>query len=245
MGRRRKKFFRAVPKPTNYFKDRFLPLLRLVAFGLAVLSFAHFRSASRVGEDARLPSLKRLSAKRPRPRVYFAGAVDVAHEYTERYRALIHHIDESHADVLTEHGTTVPSDTNQRVYEREMKWIEHADAVVAEVTHPSLGLGYELAMAESRGIPMLCLHRRVESSRAGGISPMLIGNRRASAPEVREYETDAQARALVDAFIATRLKGRAARAKGTDYSQRPRRPTNADGTASATQRNHLRSGAMR
>ena len=54
-----------------------------------------------------------------------------------------------------------------------MAWIDQADVFVAEVTNPSLGVGYELAQAEQRGKPVLCLFRPVNVQR---LSAMIAGN---------------------------------------------------------------------
>ena len=37
--------------------------------------------------------------------------------------------------------------TPRQVYERDMAWLAECEAVVAEVTTPSLGVGYEIAEA--------------------------------------------------------------------------------------------------
>lgn len=61
------------------------------------------------------------------------------------------------------------------IYEKDMAWLREADAVVAEVTAPSLGVGYELAKAEDMGKPVLCLYRPSEGRR---LSAMIAGNPR-------------------------------------------------------------------
>jgi nucleoside 2-deoxyribosyltransferase len=40
-----------------------------------------------------------------------------------------------------------------------MAWLDACDLIVAEVTVPSLGVGYELGCAVSMEKPVLCLHR--------------------------------------------------------------------------------------
>ena len=59
------------------------------------------------------------------------------------------------------------------IYERDMHWLNLADAMVAEVSGPSLGVGYELSYAlHIRRIPVLCLcHLEVRS-----LSAMVSGN---------------------------------------------------------------------
>jgi nucleoside 2-deoxyribosyltransferase len=59
------------------------------------------------------------------------------------------------------------------IYARDMKWLMSADAVVAEVTNPSLGVGYEIGQFETTKRPILCLYREVPGKR---LSAMLVGN---------------------------------------------------------------------
>ena len=58
--------------------------------------------------------------------------------------------------------------------QRDLEWLESADAVIAEVTNPSLGVGYELGMAEKLGKPILCLYE--DSSKKRKLSAMVSGN---------------------------------------------------------------------
>src|SRR5512141_3223002 len=62
----------------------------------------------------------------------------------------------AHADVMLEEAATEPS----VVYQRDVQWLDEAAAVIAEVSTPSHGVGYEIAYALLRGKPVLCLHRR-------------------------------------------------------------------------------------
>ncbi len=71
-----------------------------------------------------------------------------------------------------------PSSIDAYIYERDLHWLDRADALIAEVSSPSLGVGYELSYAlHVRRIPSLCLcHRDVRSLSAmvsGNTSPLL------------------------------------------------------------------------
>ena len=57
------------------------------------------------------------------------------------------------------------------VYTRDVDWIEESDALIAEVTTPSHGVGYEISYALERGKPVLCLYRQDVV-----VSKMLTGN---------------------------------------------------------------------
>ena len=71
-----------------------------------------------------------------------------------------------------------PWDGVTRIYdpagaERDMAWLMESDVVVAEVSMPSHGVGYEIASAEAAGKPVLCLYRPQPDRR---LSAMLGGN---------------------------------------------------------------------
>ena len=106
------------------------------------------------------------------------------------------------AGILTDEATIAPS----VVYARDVAWVNGADALIAEVSTPSHGVGYEIALALGRGLPVLCLHR------AGApVSKMLTGN---SEPGLRlgVYTSAAEALAMVSAFVAGAALGRRVRA---------------------------------
>ena len=83
--------------------------------------------------------------------------------------------------MLTEHvgdsslGQTGEQDfTDKEIYQRDLEWLESADAVIAEVTNPSLGVGYELGVAEKLGKSVLCLFDDSDDNR--NLSAMISGN---------------------------------------------------------------------
>lgn len=113
-------------------------------------------------------------------KVYFAGSIRGGREDQQKYLKLIDFIS-TKAEVLTEHvgshsigkiGEDALDDI--AIYERDMEWLEEADAVIAEVTTPSLGVGYELGVAEKLNKPTLCLFN--EGKKDQTLSAMLTGN---------------------------------------------------------------------
>ena len=87
-------------------------------------------------------------------------------------------------------------ETAEEVFARDTGWIMGCDLLVAEVSTPSHGVGYEIGYALSLGKKVLCLHRQGVK-----VSKMLLGN-----PEphltVRSYETIEQARHLLMDYLA-------------------------------------------
>lgn len=136
-------------------------------------------------------------------KIYFAGSITGGRGDQNIYQTFITMLKE-HGTVLTEHlGNAALSSqgeslTAQEIYERDMAWIREADVVVAEVSTPSLGVGYEIGQAEAMGKRILCLYRAQEGKR---LSAMLAGN---AALDVHTYQTIED----VPAILASNLYSR-------------------------------------
>lgn len=82
-----------------------------------------------------------------------------------------------YGEVLTEHvadpgltaSETGVSDTD--IHDQDMAWLLKSDLVVAEVSTPSLGVGYEIGRAIENCKPVIVLHRRGASH----LSAMIAG----------------------------------------------------------------------
>ena len=83
----------------------------------------------------------------------------------------------------------------QEVYARDTAWIRESDALVAEVSTPSHGVGYEIGYALQHGKRVLCLHRA-----DAPVSKMITGNR---APNltVRPYADAEEAVRLLEGWL--------------------------------------------
>jgi len=67
----------------------------------------------------------------------------------------------------------VPGKGDDFLYNRDLAWLEVADCLVAEVTFPSLGVGYEIGAAlREQKVPVLALYQKS----APKLSAMLKGN---------------------------------------------------------------------
>jgi len=109
---------------------------------------------------------------------YFAGAIRGGRDDAEIYRNIIEFL-QSRGTVLTEHvgdETLLQEEqslSEKEIYDRDMRWLKEADLLIAEVSTPSLGVGYELAVAEKLNIPCLCLFR---NNKNNSLSAMIAGN---------------------------------------------------------------------
>ena len=113
-------------------------------------------------------------------KIYFAASIRGGREDQNKYNELIRLLS-SKVEVLTEHvgdsslGQTGEKDlSDKEIYQRDIEWLESADAVIAEVTNPSLGVGYEMGIAEKLGKPILCLSDDVNHN--SNLSAMISGN---------------------------------------------------------------------
>ena len=134
-------------------------------------------------------------------KIYFAGSIRGGRDDTTLYRRIITLLSE-YGEVLTEHvgsdGLTPTGEENLSdgdIYARDMTWLAEADVVVAEVTTPSHGVGYEIGQAEAMGKPVLCIYRPSAGRR---LSAMLAGN---SALQCEAYESLKELRPTLEHFL--------------------------------------------
>ncbi len=113
-------------------------------------------------------------------KIYFAGSIRGGRDDKDLYYSVIAEL-QKYGTVLTEHigdkdltGMGETKRTDMEIFDRDMDWVREADLIVAEVSTPSLGVGYELGQAEAMGKPVLCLYREAEGKR---LSAMVAGNK--------------------------------------------------------------------
>ncbi len=82
------------------------------------------------------------------------------------------------------------------VYTRDIQWIDNCQAMIAEVSTPSHGVGYEVAYALSIQKPVLCLH-----SSGIPLSKMITGNNNPNL-QVMEYQSPDELPAIMRDFLA-------------------------------------------
>jgi len=111
-------------------------------------------------------------------KIYFAGSIRGGRDLAGDYNKLISALSVNHA-VLTEHiGDKEISSSGEvllekDIFKRDIDWINSADVVIAEVSVPSVGVGWEIGYAESLGKRIICLYN-INSEKK--ISAMVEGN---------------------------------------------------------------------
>ena len=121
-------------------------------------------------------------------KIYFAASISGGRGDQAIYQQIVD-ILKTHGTVLTEHFASATltsageSLTDRAIHDRDIEWLRKADVLVAEVTTPSLGVGYEIGRAVEWGKRVVCLHRPSEGRRLSG---MIAGSPGVS---VHEYTT--------------------------------------------------------
>ncbi len=93
-------------------------------------------------------------------KIYISHPSDI--DYKDSLYALLRN-----SSLNTEHEIFLPHESDQIINTKEV--IESCDIVIAEVSHPSTGIGIELGWANSAGIPIVCIHQaNVKLSRSLG-----------------------------------------------------------------------------
>jgi len=134
--------------------------------------------------------------------IYFACSITGGREFEAIYQEIVaalmadgHEIPTSHlaqSDVMQKERELNP----QEVYERDTAWIKNCDALIAEISTPSHGVGYEIGFALNLGKPVLCLY-----SRKSRVSKMISGNPNPSLC-IRSYTNADEAISRARAFLA-------------------------------------------
>ncbi len=141
--------------------------------------------------------------------IYFACSLTGGRQDEAVYGILVDHLLAAGHDVPTAHLARPEVMELERVvdpvdiYRRDIAWISSSDALIAEVSTPSHGVGYEIAYALGIGKPVLCLYRADAS-----ISKMITGN---TSPNLNllTYQNMQEIPALIDEFlgnVSTRVR---------------------------------------
>lgn len=134
-------------------------------------------------------------------KIYFAASIRAGREDAELYQQIIEFL-KSFGNVLTEHigdknlssaGEDGPND--EFIHNRDMKWLLEADIIVAEVTTPSLGVGYEIGRAIENNKPVLCIYNPNKVER---LSAMISGNEEI---RVEQFKNIEEAKNKIENFL--------------------------------------------
>ncbi|XP_071335891.1 5-hydroxymethyl-dUMP N-hydrolase [Trachinotus anak] len=140
-------------------------------------------------------------------KVYFCGSIRGGRDDVELYRKIVEKL-RSYGTVLTEHvgraqlthrGEDASAAGDKFIHDRDVDWLRQSDVVVAEVTQPSLGVGYELGRVVDMKKKTLCLFR---PSSGHVLSAMIRGAEDSEWFVVRDYSEDEMENVLEEFFTS-------------------------------------------
>jgi len=134
-------------------------------------------------------------------KIYFSASIAGGRKYLSIYKKIVAHLKNNGHEVLSEHiiREDIFSDEEKwapkNVFEQDIKWLDESDVVVAEVSNPSLGVGYEICYALNKGLKVLCAYE------VGlFISKMITGNT-AETLELFEYQDEVELLGKIDQYL--------------------------------------------
>lgn len=134
--------------------------------------------------------------------IYFACSITGGRDFESVYQAIVHALTENGHEVPTAHLaetgiTSVEAVIHpNEVYERDVAWIRACDVLIAEVSMPSHGVGYEIGFALGIGKPVLALYQDGRK-----VSKMISGNPDSSLT-VKSYQTTKDAIQTIEFFLS-------------------------------------------
>jgi len=134
-------------------------------------------------------------------KIYFSGAISGGRAHEAIYQHMVAYLQAQGHHVLSAHVADPAALEAEKdmppheVFERDTRWVKECAAMMAEVSTPSLGVGYEVALAVQLGKPVLCVYQS-----GVRLSKMIIGN---SAPNlaVMNYSNLAELDEQIDKFL--------------------------------------------
>lgn len=135
-------------------------------------------------------------------KIYFACSIRGGRDDAATYAELASYI-KTKSTLLTEifaDGKLTPDGMDKPssdIWATDIAWVKESDAIIAEVSNPSLGVGYEIAKAEEWGRPVLALFRDDGSRK---LSAMIDGSPYTT---TIYYATLDEAKSAIDTFIRT------------------------------------------
>ena len=134
--------------------------------------------------------------------LYFACSLTGGRQDEEAYGVIVTHLQSAGHEIPTAHLADPDVmelekvTAAEEIYIRDINWINECKALVAEVSTPSHGVGFEIAYALGLGKPVLCCYRE-----GVPVSKMILGNDSLNLA-VRSYQNDDELRELLDQFLA-------------------------------------------
>lgn len=134
--------------------------------------------------------------------IYFCGSIAGGRTFLDTYTKIVRYLQDLGHIIPTEHiidPNVLDGEkklTAQEIYERDVEWLSAADCAIAEISNPSLGVGYEIGYALDKGKKVLAMYQK-----GLFVSRMITGNPHPSLTVV-EYSSDEEAKKIIDEFLS-------------------------------------------
>lgn len=131
--------------------------------------------------------------------VFLSASIRGGRDMLSTYIEMCNYLRENGHDVLSWHVADPELEktelllTEQEIYIRDMEFLEKSHCVIAEVSTPSIGVGYEISSALHRELPVLCLH-----TPDSNVSAMILGDKRII---TKEYDSINSMKEEIDSFL--------------------------------------------
>jgi nucleoside 2-deoxyribosyltransferase len=112
-------------------------------------------------------------------KIFFAGSIRGGRGMLQAYIRMIDMLKKQGHTVVSEHVASEVLEeieakiTDEEIFNNDLRYIDECECLVAEVTIPSIGVGYEIGYSVSKGKLVLCIYRE-----GSNVSAMVRGNRR-------------------------------------------------------------------
>jgi len=134
--------------------------------------------------------------------IYFACSITGGREFESVYQVITRVLEEDNHQVPTAHlaeSSVMAKEAvidSFEVYTRDVTWIRESDALIAEVSVPSHGVGYEIGFALGLRKPVLALYQQGRK-----VSKMISGNPDSNL-YVMAYESPSHVITLIREFLS-------------------------------------------
>ncbi|MCU0342998.1 MAG: nucleoside 2-deoxyribosyltransferase [Ignavibacterium sp.] len=133
--------------------------------------------------------------------IYCAGPIKGNTTYQDNYSEIVRIVESMGHTALSEKSSKFSSTillSDKQIYTRDVKWIDGSKIMIAEVSGPSIGVGFEISYALFvKKMPVLAVFH----NEAGQISSMITG---CTNPllEIKKYSNVDDLTSIVKKFIA-------------------------------------------
>ena len=121
-------------------------------------------------------------------KIFFAGSIRGGRQLIPTYEHIIRFLRSRNFSILSEHVASLALEkiearlSEKEIFEKDIGWIEESDCVIAEITVPSIGVGYEICHAVKMRKPVLCVFEKGAKA-----SAMVLGNEHVNAHSYSDF----------------------------------------------------------